>query len=752
VVQCGVGWLSLQLAGTAGYATPIYPAAGIALGALLVFGYALTPGVFLGALALNLILHLDGSDLNPSIWLTCLGLASATTLQASFGCWLIRHFTSYKKLFESIREILLFQVLGAPIACLFAATTGPSILYTAGTISYADLYFETYTWWIGDSIGVLIFTPLVLAIWEPAWRENGRRWIPIVAPLLITLTLVASVFYHTGVTELKRVQEKFQRQASIVEYTTRKTFNLYLESLYAIESFYESTDVVEEGEFSSFVERSFDRHPGLQALEWAPLVRVEDRATFLREARVKHPQYTITQLDEQGRLIERPDQAEMLPIRFAEPIAGNERALGYDLMSNPIRGAAAHLAWQSGRAAMTAPVRLIQKSDDSRAAVLIFLPIFRSAVTQSNTFAGCVVGVLDVEKIVDDVLDNLPVKINFSITLTDRGDRAATNHTSDIFYTSNGSDAQTEKTLKRNAEINLAKRTWHIEIRALPGYLSAQRDLQGWIVFAGGLLFSGLMGTFLLSNNGNTIRIERQVEEKTRTLQSVVGSLERSNKDLKDFAYVASHDLREPLRTVKSYMELIEDQYQDQLDEEGRMFIRFCREGAERMHKLVTGLLEYSRIGTHVNSYERFGMESVIDEVSKNLNVLMHETKTIIEYENLPHIFADRLHIVQLMQNLISNAIKYQHAQQPHIVISAERSGNGWRFNVMDNGIGIAERHQARIFTIFQRLHTREEYEGTGIGLSVCKRIVQQHDGEIWVSSEEDEGSTFSFRIPDTHI
>jgi PAS domain S-box-containing protein len=235
--------------------------------------------------------------------------------------------------------------------------------------------------------------------------------------------------------------------------------------------------------------------------------------------------------------------------------------------------------------------------------------------------------------------------------------------------------------------------------------------------------------------------LEEQVEQRTEELA-------KSNADLKQFAYVASHDLREPLRMISSFLQLLERRYQDQLDQDANEFIGYAVDGAKRLDKMIMDLLEYSRVANKEIQFTDVDLEKVIDQIKSNLNVLIRENNAQITYDSLPIIQSDENQMVILLQNLISNAIKYRRAGKPQIHISAEKEANQYVFSVKDNGIGIDPKHLERIFTIFQRLHNHTEYEGTGIGLSITQRIVHQHGGEIWAESQPGKGSTFYFTIP----
>ena len=234
--------------------------------------------------------------------------------------------------------------------------------------------------------------------------------------------------------------------------------------------------------------------------------------------------------------------------------------------------------------------------------------------------------------------------------------------------------------------------------------------------------------------------LEKRVEERTQDLK-------RSNSELQQFAYVASHDLQEPLRMVASFTQLLAKRYGDKLGDDAREFIAFAVDGANRLQTLIGDLLTYSRVGTQAKPLVPVDCDKALDRVMNGLRLAMQESGTKINRQPLPMVVADEVQLCQLLQNLLTNAMKFHGSEPPHVDIFARRDGEMWRVFVRDNGIGIAKEHVDRIWTIFQRLHTKQEYPGTGIGLAICKKIAERHGGMIGVEPAPGGGSTFHFTV-----
>jgi PAS domain S-box-containing protein len=243
---------------------------------------------------------------------------------------------------------------------------------------------------------------------------------------------------------------------------------------------------------------------------------------------------------------------------------------------------------------------------------------------------------------------------------------------------------------------------------------------------------------------------DRKLAEES--IQRYSEELKRSNQELEHFAYVSSHDLQEPLRTLASFAQLLSENYRGRLDSDANEFIAFMVDGAKRMQTLIDDLLSFSRVGTRGKPLAPVACEEVMRAVLDDLEVAITESGAQVTHDPLPEVMGDDVQLRQLLQNLTGNALKFRKPDQPpHVHVSAARSGNGWHFSVRDNGIGIDPGFFDRIFIIFQRLHNRQDYAGTGIGLAVCKKIVERHGGRIWPESDPGQGSTFHFTIPDGH-
>lgn len=263
-----------------------------------------------------------------------------------------------------------------------------------------------------------------------------------------------------------------------------------------------------------------------------------------------------------------------------------------------------------------------------------------------------------------------------------------------------------------------------------------------------------LSGSVMRGEDGEIqgmVCVAQDITERKRTqelLEQQTQELARSNSELEQFAWVASHDLQEPLRMVASYTQLLSKRYKGKLDADADEFIAFAVDGATRMRRLINALLELSRVGTRGKDFEATDCEAIYDRTLVNLQELVEESGALVTHDRLPTVMGDGTQLGQLFQNLIANAIKFRGDEQLTVHVGAEQRNGHWEFCVRDNGIGIDPEYAERIFVVFQRLHGKGDRPGTGIGLSICKKIVELHGGQIWVESLPDEGAAFHFTLP----
>jgi signal transduction histidine kinase len=474
------------------------------------------------------------------------------------------------------------------------------------------------------------------------------------------------------------------------------------------------------------------------------------------------------------------------------PREGNEGAIGLELLKNPDQRVAAEYAIETGRPWLAGPYKLVQGGEAfiNRAPVYVTEAVGRPG---DGRYWGMVSILVDKQTLSDEILKEVPEDLTIAI----RG-RANRSEPGEVFL----GDPNIESSSPITAEVSLPTGRWQLYGVPKAGWPSASpHSISIWGIgallslFASTLVFSVvrlLVGYREYSHRleianerasvaQETVETSRQklaekaaqlettvsqledaqsatlnmlddIEQARRKLQASGEALEQSNLELQQFAYVASHDLQTPLRAVAGFAQLLQSQYQGQLDDDADKYIATIVSSCERMKTMINDLLTYSRVESQTLPFKPVEMLEIFDGAAAILSGAVKETSGTLTHGDLPTVNGDKAQLSQLMMNLIGNGLKYHGEEPPQIHVEAEESPDEWTISIRDNGIGIEPRFYDRIFDIFRRLHTQEEYKGTGIGLAICRRIVKKHNGRLWLESKLGEGTTFYFTIPKSNV
>ena len=415
-------------------------------------------------------------------------------------------------------------------------------------------------------------------------------------------------------------------------------------------------------------------------------------------------------------------------------------------MSEPQRRTALLSTLESDKPEATAPVRLVQETEH-QVGFLVMLGVKRlDGTPHGAAYAAFRMG--------DLVRGTSGLRRGDELEVYDRGadgaDMAPLEELRPAFDSDGGRDAGGDDAPNgsRHVEVDVMGRCWTVYYAPAAGLQTGVETTLEWLA----LVLAALLAAVCAWMLGSAQRTERRAlalaERMTEHLRRSKTELARSNAELERFAYVASHDLREPLRTVTGFLGLLSRRHRDRLDDEGREFVDLAVDGAKRMDGLIAELLEYSRVGRRETEPAAVDVSAAWGVAVRNLGAAIAESSAEVTAGPLPVVLADPGEMVQVLQNLLGNAIKYRRADAPQIHIDALRRGEEWEIAVTDDGPGIDPRHHDRIFVLLHRLHRRDEVEGTGIGLAICKKVVERYGGRIWVESSEGDGARFVFTLP----
>jgi PAS domain S-box-containing protein len=639
-VYYGAGRIGLSLALPPGHATAVWPPSGIALAAVLLLGFRVWPGIWLGAFLAN-IQDLVGDASDPQLvesFAVAATIGAGSTLQAVAAGGLVKRFTDYRHLFDHTGDVFRFAGVAAA-AYPLGAIVGVTSLCAAGFVTWSAYTENFRTWWLGDLAGALVVAPLIL-VWSK--RVTWTRREATEFALLLALAAAASAAAFWGV--LPDSDQGYPVAFMLVPFVVWAAFRLgqhavvlstvvisAIATVGAAEGVGPFADIPQNAALLTL--QAFVGVVAMTGLALAAAVAERERASDRFRVLVEAAPNAIIMADQNGRITELNAEAEKL--------FGYSR---HELLGEQVE--------------RLIPPRLAEGHPDYRHGFL------RSPQTRAMGAGRDLFGLRSDGS-------EVPVEIGLGPITTSEG------------------------------------------------------------AFTIALIVD--------------ITERKRIEEEARIYAE---ELARSNADLEQFAYVASHDLQEPLRMVTTYCELLQQRYSGRLDEDADDFIGFAVEGAARMRALVKDLLAYARVSSVDRRQAPVDCNEAVSHAIVNLQSAIVEEEARVSFEDLPTVVANATQIEQLFQNLIGNAIKFRGQDPPAIRLDAARRNGSWLFSVADNGIGMDPSHADRVFDVFHRLHPRRDYQGTGVGLAICKKIVERHGGRIWFESQPGEGSTFYFTLP----
>lgn len=516
------GRLSLLLAIPPGYASPVWPAAGIALAGVLLYGYRVWPGILLGSFLVNLF---TTASFTFSALLLPFTIASGAALQAFAGAYLIRRYSIFPVSLEKTGDIFTVIILGGPLSCLISSLIGSASLLVSGSIGTGALLTTWWTWWTGDSVGVVIIMTIV-SVWTLGYAYARKR-LAIISPIIIAVLLTILLFLTVRADEWERVKLEFNNRADRLAMAVIQETDANIDILYFIQGLFEASQKVERTEFHDFVEQLFLKHNYIQALEWIPRIPDAQRKQYEKEARGEgYTDFQIRELDTEGKMVTIYKKKEYYPAYYVEPYKGNEKALGLDLSSNPASSEAMERSRDEAGPVATSRITLVQEQEE-KYGVLVFLPIFKGSIPKTvqerqKDIEGFALSVIRIGDLIDGALRPFDLEgLNYS--LFDETP-AEGRH---LLYTSMPlsddeialPDYERSDGIYFSVGLDFGGRIWKMVFTPSSEYLAAISPWEEWAVLTGGLLFTSMLGIFVLFVAGRTAITESLIEEKTGQLK-----------------------------------------------------------------------------------------------------------------------------------------------------------------------------------------------------------------------------------------
>jgi signal transduction histidine kinase len=547
----------------------------------------------------------------------------------------------------------------------------------------------------------------------------------------------------------QRGDEQLDEQAAQVAQALDRRVDTYVEKTYAIRGLFDVNGIPTHRDFDTFVgnQRIQERFAGALSLGFAEKSEIEDRDGFIsrtdrdaRSANVGYPPFSI-----------RPNAARPVSVvvDYVHPVEGLEAAYGFDLLSEAGRRTAVDRARDTGRVSSTAPVILVTERETEVRGVIVMLPVYQGASQlppsreRMELFRGVAYTALRFPDLMRGIVprgDDIEIYDVGSVDAVPARIRAG-----DEAYNARGkSDAASrDPEDSRILPLTVAGRRWQLYYATDRDLVSGVEQAIPWLIAGLGLVVSLLAGGVVGALASAGRRAEALADQMTLELK-------RSNEELERFAFLASHDLQQPLRTVSGFVQLLDRQYGDRLDAAGHEYIDHALRGTKQMGTLIDDLLAYSRVTRDDRPLTPVPLDDAWDAAVDQLKATIEASDAIVQRGALPIVDGDRGQLVQVFANLIGNAVKYRGEHAPEVKADARRVNGVWEVAVQDNGIGIDPADHQRIFEMFRRLHTEDEFEGTGVGLALAKRIVERSGGDIRVESERGTGSRFVLVLPPT--
>lgn len=734
------GKLSLYLSSIDGYSTPVWPPAGFALGFVLIFGNRVWLSVFLAAYFTNT--HFSDPDFS---WLETftnnpqnIFISFGNSISALFGAYLLKKYSDSKLNIFSVKDLLSFFVLAGPAAAIISSIIGSFSLLIFNII-YKDFLFQTwFTWWLGDSIGIIIFTPILILTHK--WilkEETGMRLILFCSATMGTFVLTLTIFFVTRDWEKEFIQYRIKTDGQIISSEIENRIFENLRVVKSLGSFISVQNSLNKKEFDTYAKSILDETESVSAVSWNLKIPHSKRSLYEAKLKNDYPNSIGINLKEEGATKISPIKEQYIFVRYIYPFPENKAAVGYDVYSNPVRREALNIAMQTNDLEITGKVNLIQNDSDNTG-FLVFYPLKRN--DGEYGFATAVIKITSIIKksLIGSDQNNLCVQIL-------EGDQ---NHSNEV-YNRNCITSQ-EKIFSDFSHVHRTKIGSHLltfRIVATKEYFDKNLTNASRFILIISSFLTGLLGILMLIILGKEKSIQEIVEKRTF-------ELEKANRVKSEFLANMSHEIRTPMNGVLGMLTLLEE---TNVDIEQKDYLDNAKKSVLSLLTIINDILDVSKLENHkleiipteTNIYKLCRDIQLLfqsDVIEKNLKLNLDFT---IEDTNL-HILVDENRLRQVLNNLISNSLKFTPSGIITLAVKLDPSRNFIEFCVHDTGIGISEENMKRLFDRFVQLEDArtKRFEGAGLGLYISKQLVKLMGGEIKVESILNIGSTFKFTIP----
>ncbi|MEW8028667.1 MAG: CHASE domain-containing protein [Candidatus Thiodiazotropha sp.] len=613
-------------------------------------------------------------------------------------------------------------------------------------------------------------------------------YFPVMLVAILGLTITIVLFVQSMRWEKSQVEIAFREASQDRILVIQREIKHSLRIVLDIASFFEASEIVGRREFRKFVGPALKNQAGIKTLEWVPVVTDEMRQTFVDQAQLSFPPFQILERDDSGMLNKSPRRSVYYPVLYIQPYQYNKQLLGLNMGVDPTAYSLLSEA-EITREIQVSPGIYLNDDGERKTGIMVAAPVFLKAENRDEepsqadaSIRGFAIGVFFIGEIIERALESLlpgGIDIHFYQNSGNDKGRLLYSHHTRLHDRSTTTDSDINREISYVQEINVGTQQWQIVCNSASGKFTAD-TWSSWVILFGSLAFTLLFTIYIATLVGRARQVRLEVEERTSQLWDVVQALnqevverksaeqelqrlnetlehhianrtaeaERRAQYLEQFAYVTSHDLKAPLRAVSNLAQWIEEDLRDKLDDASKEQLALLRDRVKRMHDLIEGLLEYSRVGRSTDPESLVDTQELVEEI---IDTLSTDDRFSVKVKGkMPILKADRLQLGQVFSNLISNSLKHHGGKKGKIRIRCEDSDQFYQFSVCDDGQGIAPQYHQKIFLIFQTLESSDFESSTGIGLALVKKIVEEHGGTIELRSEPGAGACFYFTWPTT--
>jgi len=617
-------------------------------------------------------------------------------------------------------------------------------------------------------------------------KSIWRGYIPVGLVAIFGVSITIAAFFQSLNWEKSRVEIAFREASQDRILLIQRELENSIGIVQDIASFFDASEIVGRREFRKFVGPALKNQAGIKSLEWVPVVLAENRSSFIQEAQKSFPPFQIKEFNPSGKQIESPKQLRYYPVLYVQPYQSNKEVLGLNMKADPFVSTLLE-ATEASRTSRVSEGFSIKVETTERIGIMVTVPVFFKSAGPENTplqpfpkIRGFAIGTFYIGDVIERALENLRsggIDLEFYQENSGALGQLLYFHLSRL-----RKGKQPDKkadTINRSygQGISVGNQKWQVKCYPAMGKFKVETR-NSWVILFGGLAFTFLLTIYLSTLVGWTKLVRQEVRLRTSQLQDAIQALnrevlerksaeqelqtlnetleqhianrtaeaERKAQYLEQFAYVTSHDLKAPLRAVSNLAQWIEEDLTDKLDDASREQLSLLRDRVRRMHDLIEGLLEYSRVGKTSDSVNKVDTRELLDEIVDSLSP--PKGFTIKIKGEMPTLYADRLQLGQVFSNLLSNSLKHHGGEKGKIRVKSENYAKVYQFSICDDGQGIAPEYQNKVFMMFQVLSSSDIESSTGIGLALVKKIVEEHGGTIRLESAVGEGACFYFTWP----